>query len=204
MEKNKIEIKEIEESGKPELIINGLHFTANEDYNVEIPVSVVKDISISDFPSNTVIAPTIDSNHRGRPYLNPQILNLGNGKARVNFFHCLSTEEILHSNIGHPLFQETLAELLLLKSEFNPEILDNYYDVENQTFHLHCSIELNTDTIQHLIYETEEYFYSFAALVVTGNNEKLREFLRTELGLDPNPSETAKIEYLFPEDTLDD
>lgn len=197
MKEKNIKIMKNETSGRLELTINGLPFTAVDDDIFEIPVSILAGINTNNFPKNIVIAPTVDSTVLERPYLNFQISNLDNGKVLVKFFHCFTTDEIIHSQISYPMYQETLAELLLFKTEFNPEITANYYDIENQTFHLHCSIELNADNILNIINETEDYFYSFAELVLKNNNEKLRTFFRNEFGLDPQPSESAKLKYLL-------
>ena len=112
----------------------------------------------------------------------------------MDFNYCPDLEEVVHSNISYPLFQETLVDLLVLNEKLNPEILANGF--EGSSFHFHCSIELPDNTIELLFQTTLDFYYSPAERFEAG--KKIRKFLREEVGLPTEPSEVAKLaEIIF-------
>jgi len=180
-----------------ELNINGWLITSQIENSFQVPLSVVKNIKITEFPRSLTIKPIRDnfSQFEEDYFISPRIKNLDGKNAYVDLDNCPDLEEVVHNNISYPLFQETLVDLLLMNKQLKPTILMNGFD--GNSFHFHCSIELPDNTIEILFQTALDFYYTPAERLVEAG-KKIRMFLREEVGLPAEPSEVAKLaEIIF-------
>ena len=183
-----------------ELNINGWLITSQIENFFQVPLSIVKNIKITEFPRGLTIKPIRDNINQFEEdyFISPGIKNLDGKNAYVDFDYCPYLEEVVHNNISYPLFQETLVDLLLLNKQLNPTIEMNGFD--GSSFHFHCSIELPDNTIELLFQTTLDFYYSPAERLVEAG-KKIRKFLREEVGLPAEPSEAAKLAEIIFDDS---
>lgn len=180
-----------------ELNINEWLITSQIENFFQVPLSIVKNIKITEFPRSLTIKPIRDnvSQFEEDYFISPEFKNKEGKKAYVDFSNCPDLEEVAHNTISYPLFQETLVDLLLLNKHLNPTIVMNGFD--GSSFHFHCSIELPDNTIEILFQTALDFYYSPAERLVEAG-KKIRMFLREEVGLPAEPSEVAKLaEIIF-------
>jgi hypothetical protein len=183
-----------------ELNINGWLITSQIENFFQVPLSIVKNIRITEFPRGLTIKPIRGNTSQFEEdyFISPGLKNLDGKKAYVDFNNCPYLEEVAHNTISYPLFQETLVDLLLMNKQLKPAILMNGFD--GSSFHFHCSIELPDNTIEILFQTTLDFYYSPAERLVEAG-KKIRKFLREEVGLPADPSDTAKLSKIIEEDS---
>lgn len=176
-----------------ELSINGQVFSSEEEGQFTIPLSVIEDININEFPTDVTLQIVPDNlpEFRDEFLFLPRINNAGGKHVFIDFNFCPDAKIVSGYTIGYPFYQEALIDLLLLNKKLKPEILANEFDGE--TFHFHCSIELPKDSIGNLFNATFKFFYT-ARLSVLKESKEFPAALRKKLKLSVKPSRRAKIQ----------
>ena len=176
-----------------ELNINGKVFSSSEEGKFTIPLSVIEDININEFPTDVTLEIEPDNLPEFRddfPFL-PRINNTSGKNVYIDFNFCPDAKYVSGYPIGYPHYQEALIDLLLLNKKLRPKILANEFDGE--TFHFHCSIELPKDSIGNLFNATFKFFYT-ARLSVLKESKEFPATLRKKLKLSIKPSRRAKVQ----------
>lgn len=185
---------------KYELNINGQFYSSSNMNEFRIPLSVIENIEIREFPVGLTIIPDVDN----MPDFKDQIIevskikNSAGKKIEVEFNSCRNAEDVSTYFITYILYQETLADLLLLNKKIKPKILVNEFN--GVRFYFYCSIKVPNDSIGNLILRTFEFFHTTRRKILR-ESLHFREILRKNLNLSANPSKQARVRFYVPKIT---
>jgi hypothetical protein len=190
--KSKITSALNQQTKKYELNIRGEVYESEVANNFTVPLSVVEDLHINDFPLNITLNIVMDDTTKfnDRVLIIPRIKNSIGKTTSVEFNYCPEVNSVVHSAIGFPLKQELIAELLLSNTKFKPEIISNTFEID--TFHFTCSISIPKDKVGKMYYTVMEYYYSARWKVGDEGNLAL-DILRKKLGLPETSNPKAKL-----------
>jgi len=194
--KKKITITLNQQTKKYEMNIGGEVYESEVNDNFTVPLSAVEDLHINNFPLNVTLNIEMDDTTKfnDRVLIIPRIKNSIGKTASVEFNYCPDVSSVIHYDIGFPLQQQLIAELLLSNTKFKPEIISNSFEID--TFHFTCSISIPKDIVGKMYYTVMEYYYS-ARWKVGDEGNQVIGLLRNKLGLPGTPNQKAKLTATF-------
>jgi hypothetical protein len=191
MKNVKITTRDNSTNGSYELDINGRIFNSTKKNFFNVPLSSVRKINVNQFPIDVTIVPSYFKNGREVDLpLMPRFKNIDGKKASVELNHCPEIFLATAESKGYALYQETMVDMLLLNTQLNPKILLNGFDA--RYFHLHYSIELDSNSVEKL-YEAAGKFHLTQSKLVKAEVEKMQGIVRKALNLSVQPSQQSQL-----------
>lgn len=178
-------------TGSYELIIKGQTFESTKKNFFEVAYSFVRKMNLNQFPLGVTIIPIHSKNGKAieLPLL-PRFKNIDGKKASVELNHCPEFFTATADSKAYALYQETMVDVILSNSQLNPKIILNGIDAKY--FHLHYSIELDSNVIEKL-YEEAVQFHLKQSKLIKVEVEKMGATVRKALNLPEEPSQQSQL-----------